>query len=65
MKSENKSGKLVKIINIALCVAVIFVLGILAWVLPQPTYSEYERRDLNRCRNSALKNFLQANLQKE
>lgn len=46
MKSENKNGKLVKIINIALCVAVIFVLGILAWVLPQPTYSEYERRDL-------------------
>ena len=46
MKNDNKNGNIVKIINIAICVAVILVLGILAWVLPQPTYSEYERRDL-------------------
>ena len=46
MKNENKNEKLVKIINIAICAAILLALGILAWVLPQPTYSEYERRDL-------------------
>ncbi len=46
MKNDNKNGNIIKIINIVICAVVILILGILAWVLPQPTYSEYERRDL-------------------
>lgn len=45
MKKKN-SGKTPMILNLVLCVATIFALGILAWALPQPTYSDYERRDL-------------------
>ena len=44
--AENNLSKPAMILSIAVCVILIFVLGILCWALPQPTYSEYERRDL-------------------
>lgn len=46
-ESENNgSSKIAMILSVAVCVIILFVLGILAWALPQPTYSEQERRDL-------------------
>ncbi len=36
------------LLNILFCFAAVLTLGILAWALPQPTYSEYERRDLTK-----------------
>lgn len=45
--NKERNDKLVKIASVAVSVIIIFVLGILAWALPQPTYSEYEKRDLN------------------
>ncbi|MBQ7874183.1 MAG: hypothetical protein IJ306_03350 [Oscillospiraceae bacterium] len=44
---KERSDKIVKILSVAVCLVIIFVIGILAWALPQPTYSEYEKRDLN------------------
>lgn len=44
---KERNDKILKILGIAVCVLVILVIGILAWALPQPTYSEYEKRDLN------------------
>ena len=44
---KERTEKIVKIASIAVCLVIIFVIGILAWALPQPTYSEYEKRDLN------------------
>ena len=45
--NKERNDKLVKIASVAVCLLIIFVIGILAWALPQPTYSEYEKRDLN------------------
>lgn len=45
--NKERNDKLVKIASVAVPVLLIFVIGILAWALPQPTYSEYEKRDLN------------------
>ena len=45
--NKERNDKIVKIASVAVCLLLIFVIGILAWVLPQPTYSEYEKRDLN------------------
>ncbi|MBR3935586.1 MAG: hypothetical protein IKJ57_03465 [Oscillospiraceae bacterium] len=45
--NKERNDKLVKIASVAVPVLLILVIGILAWVLPQPTYSEYEKRDLN------------------
>ncbi len=45
--NKERNDKIVKILGIGICLLLIFVIGILAWALPQPTYSEYERRDLN------------------
>ncbi len=45
--NKERNDKLVKIASVAVCLLLIFVIGILAWALPQPTYSEYEKRDLN------------------
>ncbi len=45
--NKERNDKLVKIASVAVCLVIIFVIGILAWALPQPTYSEYEKRDLN------------------
>ncbi len=45
--NKERSDKIVKIASVAVCLVIIFTIGILAWVLPQPTYSEYEKRDLN------------------
>lgn len=44
---KERNEIIVKIASVAVCLVLIFVIGILAWVLPQPTYSEYEKRDLN------------------
>lgn len=41
-------NELLMIMGIAVCAVIILVLGVLCWALPQPTYSEYERRDLVR-----------------
>lgn len=43
---EKKTLNILKIAAVAVCAAVILALGILAWALPQKTYSEYEKRDL-------------------
>ncbi|MBQ7123202.1 MAG: hypothetical protein IJO01_01130 [Oscillospiraceae bacterium] len=45
--NKERNDKIVKIASIAVCLVIIFTIGILAWALPQPTYSEYEKRDLN------------------
>ena len=45
--NKERNDKILKITSVAVCVLIIFVIGILAWALPQPTYSEYEKRDLN------------------
>ena len=45
--NKELNDKIVKIASVAVSLLLIFVIGILAWVLPQPTYSEYEKRDLN------------------
>ena len=45
--NKERNDKIVKIASVAVCLLLIFVIGILAWALPQPTYSEYEKRDLN------------------
>lgn len=45
--NKERNDKLVKIASVAVPVLLILVIGILAWALPQPTYSEYEKRDLN------------------
>ncbi len=45
--NAERNDKIVKILGIAVPLLLIFVIGILAWALPQPTYSEYEKRDLN------------------
>ena len=45
--NKERNDKIVKIASVAICLLLIFVIGILAWALPQPTYSEYEKRDLN------------------
>ena len=47
--AEGENGgnsKTAMVLSIAVCVFILFALGILAWALPQPTYSEQERRDL-------------------
>lgn len=44
--AEDNRSRPAMVLSIAVCVVLIFVLGILCWALPQPTYSEYERRDL-------------------
>lgn len=56
MKKKN-SGTAAMVLNLILCVAVIFALGILAWALPQPTYSEYERRDLEQMPKFSWESF--------
>ena len=45
--NKERNDKIVKIASVAVCLLLIFIIGILAWALPQPTYSEYEKRDLN------------------
>ncbi|MBQ4546245.1 MAG: hypothetical protein IJA17_03700 [Oscillospiraceae bacterium] len=45
--NKERNEKIVKIASVAVCCLLITVIGILAWALPQPTYSEYEKRDLN------------------
>ena len=45
--NKERNDRIVKIASVAICLLLIFVIGILAWALPQPTYSEYEKRDLN------------------
>ena len=45
--NKERNDKIVKIASVAVCFVLILVIGILAWALPQPTYSEYEKRDLN------------------
>ncbi len=50
--------KLVKIASVAVCLVIIFVIGILAWALPQPTYSEYEKRDLNQMPEFSIESLL-------
>ncbi len=44
---KERRDKWLKILGVAVCLLIIFAIGILAWALPQPTYSEYEKRDLN------------------
>lgn len=44
--SHEEKGKTVMLLNILIMFAVLTVIGILCWALPQKTYSEYERRDL-------------------
>ena len=44
--ADNNKNELLMIIGVAVCAVIILVLGVLCWALPQPTYSEYERRDL-------------------
>lgn len=45
--NKERNDMIVKVSSVAVCVLLILVIGILAWALPQPTYSEYEKRDLN------------------
>ncbi len=45
--NKERNDKILKILAVAVSLLIIFVIGILAWALPQPTYSEYEKRDLN------------------
>jgi len=45
--SKERRDKLVKIASVAVCLVILYTIGILAWALPQPTYSEHEKRDLN------------------
>lgn len=56
-ENENGSSKIAMILSIAVCVAILFVLGILAWALPQPTYSEQERRDLEQMPEFTVESF--------
>lgn len=55
--NKERNDKIVKIASVAISVLVIFVLGILAWALPQPTYSEYEKRDLNQMPKFSLESL--------
>ncbi len=48
IRPQQEHGEIQKILNTALCFAAVLTFGVLAWALPQPTYSEYERRDLAR-----------------
>lgn len=54
---DNGQSKLAMILSIAICLIIIFVLGILAWALPQKTYSEYERRDLEQMPKFSLQSL--------
>ena len=35
--NKERNDKIVKIASVAVCLLLIFVIGILAWALPQPT----------------------------
>ena len=48
IRPQKDHGEIQKILNTALCFTAVLMFGVLAWALPQPTYSEYERRDLAR-----------------
>lgn len=48
IRPRQDHGEIQKILNTALCFTAVLTFGVLAWALPQPTYSEYERRDLAR-----------------
>ncbi|MBQ3561478.1 MAG: hypothetical protein IJA06_06685 [Oscillospiraceae bacterium] len=56
--NKELKDKLVKIASVAVPVIMIFVIGILAWALPQPTYSEYEKRDLNQMPEFSVESLL-------
>ncbi len=56
--NKELNDKIVKIASVAVCLVIIFVIGILAWALPQPTYSEYEKRDLNQMPEFSLESLL-------
>lgn len=44
--TSSNHSQLQELLNMLFCFAAVLAFGILAWALPQPTYSEYERRDL-------------------
>ena len=54
---QNGGSKAAMILSIAVTLAIIFILGILAWALPQRTYSEYERRDLTQMPEFSVESF--------
>lgn len=56
-ENEKSSGKIPMILSVAVCVIILFTLGILAWALPQPTYSEQERRDLAQMPKFTVESF--------
>lgn len=60
-----KSVKIAMILGITVCLLLIFGLGILAWALPQPTYSEYERRDLEQMPSFNLEDFFAGKFTKQ
>lgn len=58
--AEGENGgnsKTAMVLSIAVCVFILFALGILAWALPQPTYSEQERRDLEQMPKFTAESF--------
>ena len=54
---QNGGSKAAMILSVAVTLAIIFILGILAWALPQRTYSEYERRDLTQMPEFSVESF--------